>query len=137
MLTCESSCVRICFPACRHFKPHRMSCCHVFCHIIVLCCLVFLLLFDHVSCVSSLLHCRPLTSQTLRPLWTVDALRIVLTVHLLAAAIDSWLLPFYHFLFSNHPLPPSSQQEVRLQIRLQDRKNYISCYIFFLSHLSC
>ena len=49
---------------------------------------------------SSLLHCWPLTSQTLRPLWTADALRTVLTVPL-SAAIDSWLLPSFFFFYTS------------------------------------
>lgn len=58
----------------------------------------------------------------------------MLTVPLLAAAIDSWPLPFYRFcppIILFHPLPSSSMQEVRLPIRLQDKKTF-----FFLTFLS-
>lgn len=58
----------------------------------------------------------------------------MLTVPLLAAAIDSWPLPFYRFcppIILFHPLPSSSMQEVRLPIRLQDKKTFFFLDISF------
>lgn len=106
---------------------------------------VSLLWSDHLSrplLFSSLLHCWPLTSQTLRPLWTADAPRTVLTVPLLSAAIDSRPLPsFLKFLFfttsllQSSSLPSSPTQEVRIQIRLQEPSLDIVSLLMFCVHL--
>ena len=103
-----------------------VSVCHVLSHII------FLLWFDYLSCVSSLFSSLLLTFDFSDLETSVDSRCTTDSADSAFIGRRYWFLAssFLPFLFSNHLLPSSPTQEVRLHIRLQDKnRNFPKCFL--------